>query len=871
MEQDGFIKRVTEPTDWVSSMAVAQKKEKIRICLDPSNLNRAIKRSIYPMKTVEQVMSEMKGAKVFSVLDAKSGYCQLPLDEESSYLTTFNSPVGRFRWLRLPFGIKSAPEIYQRVMDTMLEKIEGANAIMDDIIIGGKNTEDHDKILKEVLRKATEWNLRLNLQKCKLRQTSVKYVGHILTDQGVKPDPEKVKAITEMPVPKNIDDVSRFLGFITYLGKFIPRLSEVDQPLRAVKNSSEFYWNKPQSQAFKQLKELCDEACTLAYYDVTKPTVIQCDASSFGLGAALVQEDRVIAYLSRALNSTEQNYSQIQKELKAIEYACTKFHTYIYAKPVTIETDHKPLESIFKKPIHQTPRRLQTMLLRLSIYDLKVQYRKGTSMQLADTLSRAPIPETVETETEEETIMVHKVTMSEERQKQFQHCTTKELSHLVETILSGWPESKTQLLEDTKPYWNFREQLDVIDGLVYKEQKLVIPPSMRNYALECIHTSHMGIVKCKLRARESCYWPGMNQQIEQMIQNCQECQENCRKQQKQPMTTREIPKRPWSHCASDIFEFKGEHYAVVIDYFSKWIAVESLLSETTSSLTAALGNVFTTHGFPDQLTSDNGPQYSSTEFKQFCLKHNVKHVTTSPHYPQANGEAERAVGIIKTMWRKTTNPQQRKQSILEYNTTPIIGLEMAPSQILMGRRLKSSLIMDSGLLKPRAYSTELVRHQLTKMQLKTKENYDKCAKKRSLEELSTGEAVLYRTPNNLKNNKWQPAKVVSTHATPQSYIIDTGKGKLRRNRVHLRQCPPSFQPQQTVEVTESSPTRTTKPMSTEASEDDNHTTTLSRERKARCPPEDSPSRRSPPEESPSQTTRTGRRVVMPAKFKDFQL
>ena len=217
MEGEGFIKKVTEPTDWVSSMAVAQRNGKIRICLDPSNVNKAIRRSIYPMKTVEQVMSELSGKKYFSALDAKSGYCQLPLDEESSYLTTFNTPLGRFRWLRLPFGIRSAPEIYQRVIDTMLEDIEGATAIVDDIIVAGRTIEEHDEILKRVLYRATEWNVKLNLEKCRLRQTSIKYVGHIITDSGAKPDPDKIRAIVQMPEPQNKEEVSTFLGFVTYL------------------------------------------------------------------------------------------------------------------------------------------------------------------------------------------------------------------------------------------------------------------------------------------------------------------------------------------------------------------------------------------------------------------------------------------------------------------------------------------------------------------------------------------------------------------------------------------------------------------------------------------------------------------------------
>jgi transposase InsO family protein len=789
MEADGYIKKVDEPTDWVSSMAVSDRKGQVRVCIDPSSLNKSIRRSIYPMKTIEEVISNLNGMKYFSTLDAKSGFCQLPLDDESSYLTTFNTPLGRFRWLVLPFGIKSAPEIYQRTMDSMLEGIDGATAIMDDIIIAGKTLEEHDEILKSVLQRATEWNVKLNIDKCNLRQQSIKYVGHIITDKGANPDPEKVRAIVEMPQPTTREEIATFLGFVTYLNKFIPKLSEVDSPLRDVMKSEVFFWYKPQELAFKKIKELCASASTLAYYDVNEPTVIQCDASSFGIGAALCQEKGVIAYTSRALNSTEQNYSQIQKELKAIEHACRKFHTYIYGKQVTIETDHQPLEAIFKKPIHVAPKRLQPMLLRLSIYDLTVAFKKGKLMYLADTLSRAPLPETVIQE--EETMMVHKISISGERMKQFRKHTTEELSTLVTTILEGWPEEKCQVSDELKPYWNFRDELDCVDGVVYKGDRLVIPPSMRDYALQCIHTSHLGIEKCKSRARDSCYWPGINQKIEQLIENCQECQENRRKQRPQPMTVRDIPERPWAHCASDLFEYKGQHYVLVVDYFSKWICVEKLGTESSTSVISALMTVFTTHGFPDQLTTDNGPQYTSCEFKQFCREYNFVHVTTSPHYPQSNGEAERAVGTIKHLWKKTVNKEEKKRAIMEYNASAFTGLDLSPAQILMGRRIKSSLILNRDLLKPKQYSIELVRHRLQKLQYKAKEQYDKHART-SYADLKSGDTVLVRTPSGLKNTKPRLGKVISEHSTPQSFIVATGTQKVRRNRVDLYKCPEHF-------------------------------------------------------------------------------
>ena len=394
IEEDGYITKVEPPTEWVSSMVAVVKNGKVRICIDPSDLNKVIKREHHPMRTVEEVVSMIPGAKVFSVLDAKSGFLQIELEESWSFLTTFNTPIGRFRWLRLPFGIKCAPEIYQRIMDQMLEGIEGAVSVMDDILIAAPTVQEHDAILRRVVEKATSYNLKLNFNKCHIRQPSVPYVGHLITADGLKPDPAKVEAVQGMSPPLDKEGVHRFLGFVTYLSKFIPNLSEVDAPLRQLlKRDVEFAWQPAQQQAFDKLKELCKHPPVLKYFDPAKPVVISRDASSSGLGAVLLQEDQPIAFSSRSLTDAETSYAQIEKETLSIVHACTKFHNYIFGTHVTVYNDHKPLKDIFKKSLLSTPMRIQRMRLRLQWYDLTVKYRRGKDMELPDTLSRAQLSE----------------------------------------------------------------------------------------------------------------------------------------------------------------------------------------------------------------------------------------------------------------------------------------------------------------------------------------------------------------------------------------------------------------------------------------------------------------------------------------------
>lgn len=265
--------------------------------------------------------------------------------------------------------------------------------------------------------------------------------------------------------------MKRFLGFVTYLAKFIPKLSEEHQPLRALlKADSDFRWEAEQQASFNKLKDLCSTApiYTLAYYDVRKPVEIQCDASSMGLGAVLLQDSKPIAYASRSLTDTEVRHAQIEKEMLSIVYACSKFHHYIFGKHVHVFNDHKPLESIHKKPLLSAPMRLQRMLLKLQWYDLTITYRKGKDMQLADTLSRAYCQSTDKESDEFEYInALSHISITSEKKSEFQTSTERELKELYDTILKGWPEHREQTLTAVRPYWDSRDQLSVSDGITW--------------------------------------------------------------------------------------------------------------------------------------------------------------------------------------------------------------------------------------------------------------------------------------------------------------------------------------------------------------------------------------------------------------------
>ena len=786
--QKGVISKVTGPTDWVNSLVIIEKKdESLRLCLDPRDLNTAIKREHYQVPTAQEITSNLAGAKYFSTLDAKDGFWQVELDKKSSDLCTFNTPFGRYKFLRMPFGILSAAEVFQKKMIEAFEDIEGVQIIYDDILVTGKTVEEHDETLRKVLQRARERRIKFNKKKMKFRITEVKYIGDVITADGLKPDDSKIKAICDFKTPANKQDVMRLLGMVNYLGKYIPNMATITKPLRdLLKENIVWQWGHIQEETLKQIKTVLTSQPILKFYDASKPCKISVDASKSGLGAVLLQDDNPIAYASRSLTESQQRWAQIEKEMYAVVFGCERFNQFIYGKHTIIETDHKPLQSIIKKPLSQAPTRIQRLLLRLQRYDIDLQYRPGKELVIADALSRAYVstryPEDKELDDEIDFhvhSIISSVPISKSKFDAFKAATAADraLQELSKTIRNGWPELREQVPNEIKNFWNYRDEIHEIDGVLFKGEKIIVPESLKQSMLSLIHEVHLGVQKSLYRARQSLFWPGMTQEVKGMVENCPICLKYRRKQQKEPLIPFKVPELPWQRIAADLFHLGSEEYLLVIDYYSKYVELAHLSQDATSpEVIKHLKSIMARHGIPQELISDNGPQFISKKFENFSKTWEFDHDTSSPKFASSNGQVERAVQTVKSVLRKAVDSKRDPYlALLEYRNTPIDNDIGSPAELLFQRKLRTKLPCKKSLLKPRLQSKD-TRNKLIVRQQKQKFYHDKNAK--PLKELDVGDTVRLR-----REKEWIPAKVVEKDKHPRSYHVTTEQGTTyRRNR-----------------------------------------------------------------------------------------
>ena len=755
MVRDGKLAKVEEPTDWCSNMTVVERIKsdgsiKTRLCLDPSQtINKAIVIPKFTVPTLDEILPALgtHKHKCFTIVDALDGFTQVPLCQQSSLVTTMHTPWGRYRWLRLPYGVSSAPEEFQMRMQEALDGLNGVGNIADDILVYGLGDSpaeaeaDHDRNLRALLGRAQERDLKLNPTKIQFKLVQLKFMGHHVSEDGVSPDPAKVDAILQFPQPTNKPALQRFLGMANYLNAFCPNLSSVIHPLfQLTRKDADFQWSSVHTSAFEAARKLIADAPCLAFFDQHKPVTLQVDASDYGLGGALMQADssgklQPVAYMSCQLKPNEVQWAQIEKEALAICAACTKWDLWLYGKAVTVHSDHQALETIFKKPLAKAPKRLQRIMFRLQRYTINVIYLKGTSLVLADTLSRAPLSVSNDASPTnfdlfrlnvERQDLQPNVHLTSSTAKAMQHATASDpdMNQLLQVVMTGWPSSKASLPACLTPYWSMRDELSIVDGILYRGLQVLVPPSLRSSMLKKIHSSHMGADSNYRMCRDILYWPGMKSSIQDLCASCGQCAQYGAQQPREPMQSVPVPQFAWQLVSQDIFHYNSRAYLVTVDHYSDFFEVD-LLPDTLAATVVAVSSVqFARHGIPETLLTDNGPQFISAEFASFCTALTVEHKTSSPYWPQGNGKAESAVKVAKSLLKKSADSIGFQLALLDYRNTPPQGHTLSPAQRSMGRRTRQMIPAPLASLMPLSSTSSLVQDEILARRQRAAITYD---------------------------------------------------------------------------------------------------------------------------------------------------
>uniref|UniRef100_A0A0K8T6F4 RNA-directed DNA polymerase n=1 Tax=Lygus hesperus TaxID=30085 RepID=A0A0K8T6F4_LYGHE len=600
---------------------------------------------------------------------------------------------------RLSFGIKTAPSEFNRILSQLLNGLPKVEAYFDDIICHGTTLEECTENLIACLERLKENDLHLSRAKCSFFKESINYLGHVVSFNKIQKCPTKVQAISQMPRPKDVDELRRFLGLVTYYAKFVPDFSSKSYPLRRLLRVGEkFIWTAAAEASFLNLKsELCSDR-VLVPFDPSKPVVLTTDASPTGIAAILSHEiegyERPIAYASRALTQAESNYSQLDREALAIIYAANHFFNYIFGKRFVLVTDNEPLSRIFH-PDRALPQMTSARLLRyasfLSGLDYTVRCKRGKDNENVDCLSRAPVSPSGN---------LPQITVDEEVDALYAETLLQISSSAItaDTIVEETardPELQT-LLSDLK---NSRKDspYTVSGNMLFRSDRAVIPKALRVPILEELHATHSGITKMKQLARRYVYWEGLDKDIERLVKSCEPCAMVRHSPQKAKVHPWDQPGENWERLHIDYAgPVDGHFFLMCVDAKSKWVEVRMLRDAPSSATTISLlENIFSVHGYPSVLVSDNAAIFKSEEFQSHCKERGIFQKFSASNHPATNGLAERCIQTLKRRLKAaagdTTPLPTKVQNILfRYRATPLVSGQ-SPAELYLKRRIRTRL------------------------------------------------------------------------------------------------------------------------------------------------------------------------------------
>lgn len=699
---------------WNSPIVIVAKKNgDIRLCVDYRRLNSVTKRAVFPIPATQQLLDCLSGSSYFSTLDLSQGYHQVLMDDDDIQKTAFATRRGQFEYKRMPFGLSTAPATFQRLMHIVLRQENWTKCLiyLDDILIFGRDVDEHLSRLRSVLQRIREAGLKLSPSKCFFLQRKVQYLGHIISSKGIQTDPQKIEKVKNWPTPKTVKELKSFLGFCGYYRRFIQNYSEITRPLDtlccedAAKDTKDkrkakeitSKWSPVHEQSFNTLKLALISAPVLSYPKENGEFILDTDASGKGIGAVLsqIQEDqeRVVAYASRRLTKAERRYCVTRKELLAVYYFVKYFRHYLFGRPFKVRTDHKALLWMLN---WKKPNTSQYCLWKaeLEMYDMEVIHRPGIIHTNADALSRLPQCHQCSIKHDNPVTRRHVKIFNSEKSSNNSEVSQDDSNHLVMQMnedclkTTNWnidddpelglivdalknggltkpsmPEKIRAANENVKSLWKQRQHLRIRGDMLYhldnNKYRLIVPSSLRRQLIKDTHEmiAHGATEKVLSVISPDYYWPRMEEDVLLVIRTCKECQLTKGRwyKEKAPFQSPSIY-QPFERIAIDISgpyhqSSHGYKYILaVIDYFSKFPALIPLKRTDSETVSRKLfKHWITIFGAPQVIHSDRGTNFESELFKEQCRILGIRKSKTSPYYPQADGLVERLFRTIKPM------------------------------------------------------------------------------------------------------------------------------------------------------------------------------------------------------------------------------
>lgn len=804
------------PTTWVSPLVVVAKANGgLRLCVDLRRVNQSVLREHHPMPVIDHILARIGTGVVWSKLDIRDSFLQIMVAAESRDILTFITEKGLFRCKRLPFGLITAPEIFQRVIDEILCGCEGTHWYLDDIFVEGETLEEHDARLEKVMAKLKERGVQLNMDKCRFRVTELEFLGYKISESGIAPSEAKVEAIIAFRRPANEGEIRSFLGLANYLNRYIPHLATLDEPLRELtRKGVKFSWDSRHETSFQAIKRAMSDVRILGFYDARDRTAVIADASPTGLGAMLVQtnrqgHDRVVSFASKSLTATERRYCQTEKEALGLVWAVEKFQFYLLGRKFDLVTDCKALVYLFT-PRSKPCSRIERWVLRLQCFNYSIVHIRG-DQNAADALSRLSCTTVEPFDSAEELVIQHIASVSAESIAVSWQEILRESRDDAEimNILKCIMEDTIELLPAA--YRIISAELCDVGGVLLRGDRIVVPAGLRQRVLTIAHDGHPGVRMMKSYLRSVVWWPKLDADTENFVKNCRGCTLVAAPDAPEPMLRRSLPSGPWEDIAIDYLGPLpgGQNLLVIVDCYSRYLEVCEMTCIDSTETISRLREVFGRFGIPSLIKADNGPQFASTEFKNFCRDYGIHLVNTIPYWPQMNGQVERQNrSILKRLriaqelgkdWRKELH-----EFLLVYHATNHATTGEAPSKLMFGRRIRGRLPY-----VPVHYEDEAVR-DVDGIQKEKGKNYSDGKRRATYSEIREGDKVFVKRMK--KNHK------LEADYSAEEYDVVNKKGsdvivrsrvsgkEFRRNVTHLKKVPQiddNVQPTATTETDQS--------------------------------------------------------------------